>query len=401
MYVSNLLTVVCLFACIVLDGSLVNLSKSQAKNTSQVRPIRARVHVDYVDVRMGAASAYESNGRIYGGDVITVRGKPGKPWIEVVSGPVQGWIPLSAVVFLAPEDVAKIDGKVDPGLDRRLSNYNYDQDGRRRTQGKFTGSGEGTKAGSVRSSSTTIWDKIRVGLGVGFGQIHRRFESNAPEQSFLRQVELTPMGLASTFTTAVDFGGRWRLDIWAEDIHFAQSSIVLPVNGMPSRGKLSANSQLLGLCGNYVHEIGPARISLGLGTELNRVGFRELKPTPIALTAKTLSMLGQLGAGLRHDSLEIDVHAYLGYPVSHEQAPVSSGADETSILGGRLQAAYWFSNGWGLALRAGLSKRRSDYQGANQHVDQLNSEADPFAYTAARETDYIVNTTLGIMYEIE
>ena len=53
MYVSNLLTVVCLFACIVLDGSLVNLSKSQAKNTSQVRPIRARVHVDYVDVRMG------------------------------------------------------------------------------------------------------------------------------------------------------------------------------------------------------------------------------------------------------------------------------------------------------------------------------------------------------------
>ena len=53
------------------------------------------------------------------------------------------------------------------------------------------------------------------------------FESNAPEQSFTRQVELKPAGLASAFTTVVDFDDNWRLDVWAEDIHFAQTAIVL------------------------------------------------------------------------------------------------------------------------------------------------------------------------------
>ena len=398
---SKLVTILSVFVCTVPYGISGKLSVAEAKNVSQVRSRVARVHVDYVDVRMGAATAYESKGRIYGGDIVTVRGQSGKPWIEVISGSVQGWIPLSAVVLLAPEDVAKTDGKVDPGLDKRLKNYTYDNDGRRRTEGKFTGSGEGTKSVSDRSSTILLWDKIRVGLGVGFGQIHRRFESNAPEQSFLRQVELKPAGLASAFTTVVDFDGNWRLDVWAEDIHFAQTAIVLPIDGLPSRGQLSANSQLVGFCGNYVYDVGPARISVGLGTEFNRASFRELQPTPIALTAQTLALLGQVGAGLRHGRIEIDVHTYLGYPISHEQTPVSSGENQTSILGLRLQSSYWLSNGWGLAVRAGLNKRRSDYQGANQHVDLLNSDTEPLTYTAARETDYILSTTLGVVYEFQ
>ena len=66
----------------------------------QVRSRVARVHVDYVDVRMGAATAYESKGRIYGGDIVTVRGQSGKPWIEVISGSVQGWIPSQQLFSL-------------------------------------------------------------------------------------------------------------------------------------------------------------------------------------------------------------------------------------------------------------------------------------------------------------
>ena len=119
------------------------------------------------------------------------------------------------------------------------------------------------------------------------------------------------------------------------------------------------------------------------------------------MTAQTLALLGQVGAGFRHGSIEIDVHTYLGYPISHEQTPVSSGENQTSILGLRLQSSYWLSNGWGLAVRAGLNKRRSDYQGANQHVDLLNSDTEPLTYTAARETDYILSTTLGVVYEFQ
>ena len=53
-------------------------------------------------------------------------------------------------------------------------------------------------------------------------------------------------------------------------------------------------------------------------------------------------MLGQLGAGLRHDSLEIDVH-YLDTGLSRA-GPVSSGADG-QVFCGRLQAAYCFRMG--------------------------------------------------------
>ena len=158
---------------------------------------------------------------------------------------------------------------------------------------------------------------------------------------------------------------------------------------------------MIGFCGNYVYDVGPARISVGLGTEFNRSSFRELQPTPIALTAQTLALLGQVGAGLSHGSIEIDVHTYLGYPITHEQTPVSSGEDQTSILGLRLQSSYWLSNGWGLAVRAGLNKRRSDLRRGNQHVDLLNSNTEPLAYTAARETDYILSATLGIVHEFQ
>ncbi|MBV71478.1 MAG: hypothetical protein CMH52_09010 [Myxococcales bacterium] len=372
--------------------SILSTPTAQAK--TQVRDRIARVINSFVEVRAGAAKAYLSKGRIYLGELVTIRGKRGEEWVEVVSGKVRGWIPLRSVSILSHEDIEKMKATIDPGRDRRLRDYEYDLNGRRKTDAQYTGSGEGADTPNPPSLSGTLVSGLSVAAGAGTGQVKRHFQSNAPEQSFLRNLRFEPQ------TFATYFGVDWemfpsiglRLDLI--DLRFASTELTIFTADGPQGLSIPIDAQDLNLDAYYEVMYASVGLRVLLGAHWLRFGFKDVRPTPIGLSTSTLGLTGGLAIGYRSDVLEAWLSGRYEYPLFHTQSPIGSGSESLGMTGALIDGRWWFLHQWGIGLVSHYSRRQSDYSGPNQHLDTLSSDDQSYGYTSARDTDMVWSVIL-------
>ncbi|MEE2757040.1 MAG: SH3 domain-containing protein [Myxococcota bacterium] len=356
---------------------------------AQVRDRVARVLNSFVDVRAGAAEAYLSKGRIYLGELVTIRGKRGEEWVQVVSGKVRGWIPVRTVSILSHEALEKMRTKVDPGRDRRLRDYQYDLAGRRKTGEHFTGSGEGTDTPNLEVLIDTSDLGLTVALGSGLGQIKRRFQSNAAPQSFLRELRFEPQTLATYFGIGWHIFESWGLRIDIFDQRFAETSLTISTRDGPQSLSIPLDAQDLSLNGYYEAMFDSIGLRILIGAHWLRFGFKSVRPTPLGLSTSTLGLTSGLAIGYRSKAFESWLSGRYEFPFLHNQSPISSGPHDVGMYGALLDARWWFLDQWGLGLVSHYSSRQSDYSGSNAHVDTLSGVDQSYGYTTARDSDMV------------
>ncbi len=378
-------------------GSQAANADETASHQGQIRDRLAKVSVEKADVTSGPAEAYTRRGRVYRGDVLTVRGKPGSSWVEIMSGDVRGWIRLSKLTIIPYGQIRKDKGgQVDAGRDRRETNYSYDAQGRRRhTGGGLMGSGEGTQTEDQRPETSEEERSVYIDVGVGIGQVDRKFYSNSSMLSVLYGSAVAPVGL-STYLDA-----QWRPSRWfsvtgsLQDVRLGSSRVTAPPLNEGAPIEIAVDSQT-SLAALHIHYSTP-QLTVGgfTGVHLFRTGFQETKPVPLFLD--TVVWSGVFGAKARYQlgAIEFDVQAGLLVPLSVHQEPKSSGQDTASGHHISAHVRWWALNNWALNLHLNVDKIYVEYQGDNDHIDTV-TEGGPYTYTQARESTQVWTFGLGV-----
>jgi hypothetical protein len=400
-----------------------------------VGQLKAAVIIDATELRAGPGAAYVSRGRAYKGDVLDVRRRAETgDWIEVESAGLRGWVRAAHVQFgeaprgrVAPKDA---------GRSRRQSNYGYDEKGRRlRPDGEAMGSGEGTgRAQRLRDrdrvpeieeappetsedvepveETTDVDDeppsprrkaeKLRVALGLGFGQARRVFDSNIAVASPLAHGEFQANGLLLDLSAA--YTPLRFLGFEARALgHFTGSTEVPKNDALGLRapieldvGGLALGADVLGL--------------LPLGRAANftlegRAGLRwweqsaqATKPYPLFLTNALTSVAVGLGGRARLPAgLDASAHAAYLVPLAESQDPMKGGElDTASGYEIVLDLGWTFAPGLAATVGGRLLRSSVDRKGASEHAD--TRVEPPAGYTQARETNTIQGATVGVRW---
>lgn len=407
--------VICAVACAALMASPfalqaqpVPLDRIPTEPTGTVLP--GRVTVDYAEVRAGPGSVYLSRGRVYRGDSIEIlrRNETGE-WFEIAGGGVHGWVGADAV-----EVTGGAAASSDPARDRRLTNYEYDDKGRRvRPDGGRLGSGEGVAGekvddfarespGAARNRHAGGSAGVSVWAGIGGGQIRRVFASDIDDPSALERLQAQPSGLA------VRLGGSW--DAHQYFMVRANGRFALggetDVRAAPDLGidedislKTQAYAVDVDAVGRY--SFGGGWAGVYLGARWLRHAFTETKPFPIFLT----NVFTGIGVGVTAvyapwPELRIGATAGLLEPLTVSQSPADSGElDGSSGLEWGGDVAYTITGPVAVVGAFHWARIKTTFRGDSSHVD-TESAAEPKHYAIAEETDTVLGGSLGLRIDL-
>jgi hypothetical protein len=401
-----------------------------------VGQLKAAVIIDATELRAGPGAAYVSRGRAYKGDVLDVRRRAETgDWIEVESAGLRGWVRATHVQFgeaprgrVAPTDV---------GRSRRQSNYGYDEKGRRlRPDGQTMGSGEGTgRAQRLRDRdrpseldetprepsedvepaeevpdasedesppSTRKAEKLRLVVGLGFGQARRIFDSNVAVASPLTHGEFQANGLLLDLSAA--YSPLRYLGVEARALgHFTGSTQVPQNDALGLRAPVDLNVGGLALGADAL-----GILPLGRAAKYSvegRVGLRwweqsaqPTKPYPIFLTNTLTAVAVGLGGRAKLPAgLDASLHAAYLVPLAESHDPVKgSELDTGSGYEVVLDLGWNFAPGLAATLGARVLQSQVDRKGASEHADARFDP--PLGYTQARETNSIQGATVGVRW---
>ena len=377
-------------------GTSTGYSSEAGKQSSQIRDRSAKVKARYVDVLSGPASAYTRRGRLYRGDVISIRGEPGATWVHVLDGAVKGWVPLSKLTIIPYATVRKSqDDEVDAGRDRRESNYAYDQDGRRRTtDGKLMGSGEGIGQEPPPPSLNLGPRKFSIDLSVGFGQTDRRFYSNSALDSVLYGSMVAPIGLATQASA------QWAITPWLSlesaitDVRLGASRVTAAPLNNGAEIEIDIDSQTALVDVLLTYPIGDFTVGGFGGVSFFRTGFTETEPVPLFLNTVVWSAV--IGGSARYTKGDLDLRVRGAYvaPFSIQQAPNNSGTADGSghHINGRIR--WWAWGDWALAGELNVTHILVNYAGGGDHVDTV-ALGGPYTYSQARESTQVWGVVFG------
>ena len=389
---------------------------------------QGRIRSEYTEVMAGPGAAYLGRGRVYQNDVVRiVRRNEGGDWLEIDSSGLRGWVRTRSVEIKRTATVSSAEGGVDAGRDRRESNYQYDQKGRRlRPDGRPVGTGEGAEQASGEAAGDAEapaeeptelnppeaspggrggapGQRLRPFGGLGYGEVRRLFDSNIEGDSPLKHQSAQPAGMALTLGLEWDPLVYLRLGLRLDGVFFGSTDV--PANAAlgfakPVELDISGWQSALDAMGRY--PLGPLWIGGYAGLRLLRENYQKTKQYPLFLTNTLWS--GGVGAAVGGEwPVGLEVSARGGYTV-----PISLSQDPTNA--GKLESGSGYEVGATLGWRLHPSvtataelffvRSKLEFQGASgqkQTSDaQTSTGVDALGYDRARETDTLQGLTLGV-----
>jgi hypothetical protein len=366
------------------------------------------IRQDLLDVRAGPSPSYTSRGRLYLGDTAQVVDvSEDKRWIRVKAEGLDGWIPTSTVRALRGER------SVDPGRDRRETNYEYDDQGRRRfLDGRAMGSGEGTQKPDRPATPTpeSFWAsprqvsigsprRLAVDLRLGAAALHRAFASDIPADSALQVLSASPTALSWELAATYELHRYVQARGLFRDARFADSTV--PANAAfgfsePVTMAVDAQTAELDVVGRYPVVSG-AWAGLYAGGRLFRQGFQRTAPYPLLLSHTFMGLGLGATAQYRLHPLTVAARGGLLVPFSVSQAPTEGGDAEASGWDLAGEVAWTLTRRWSVVAGAHYLKITTDFSGESIHVDNVVADP-PVGYTAARARDRSMGGSLGVRW---
>lgn len=373
-------------------------------------PVSGVVKADVEELRAGPGAAYVSRGRVYRGESVRIlETSETNEWLRVSVNALTGWLPATSIRPGKKASAAKEE--VDAGRDRRQSNYQYDQDGRRRRlDGQSMGSGEGVGQetlpgggqGSAELPSKPPEPAVSMGTlvvrgGLGIGVTRREFSAAVSRRSFLADLETSSPGLAT------HLGVQWRplsfllVSAFGRDIRFGAVDVRRPGDVDGTIIELSTDTQHIGFAVHGRMSMGTHWFSGGVGARYLRHAFRETQPVNILLTTTAFGIAGGVSAGTRFGALEVQGGAGYVHPVSIDQSPVNSGAAEASMLEFTMLLSYRLSAFSSLYVEGFFTPLSLDYSGRATHRDTVSDDR-AITYDSAQEDNVYSGVTAGVQW---
>ena len=419
---------------------------AQSITTGQLRGTAARaigqkwkVRDSSADLYAGPSIAYSKRGRVYENEEVTIlRVTPNQEWIEVnTSNGVKGWV--KTISLARPQDQVAID----PGRQRRQTEYKYDAQGRRLSpNGAPMGSGQGMppSTGTPNTMRQGKMDRGKMGQGpIGQGAVGGGEMSDGGQDAFRRfgvegkktlSIQVSPGGVtqlkrrfssdivgasplagyeAQTLSYQYTLGVVWRglkhLHLSAQWVDARGSAVSKPPHPLspnePAQ-ELSSSQSQAELLAHVGLPVGAGWIGLSVGAQYLARDFQEVAyPEPYTGFATLqshsyMSLLGGLIFTWPLGPMNIELGGGALLPLSFTQTPRSIG--KWSALGyqSRLKLSFTLSPLISIGIYGLVNQIGADLKGPADYLDPFFGQ--PRVYLKA--STYDMSAGGGALLEI-